>query len=83
MGAGVSPDDGFNERAARRRATAWARIVSKDAAGEDDPDDVKASASERVALVDTLSLMALRNGLPDGIEPRLQRSAARVFRRRR
>jgi hypothetical protein len=82
----VTFDEEFQARAERRRAAAWARIVNRSAASADEPDDpdeAASSASERVALVDTLMLISVRNGASDGTEPRLQRSVSRVVKRRR
>jgi hypothetical protein len=82
----VTFDEEFQARAERRRVAAWARVVNRSATSEDEPDDpdeAAATASERVALVDTLMLVSLRNGASDGIEPRLQRSVSRVVKRRR
>jgi len=84
MGSTEVPiDDAFLVRAQQRRESAWSRVVARSRGDEDDPDDVASTAAERVALVDTLMLLLLRNETPDGIEPRLQRSVARVLKRRR
>jgi hypothetical protein len=69
-----------------RRAGAWVRVVNRSdmrADEPDDPDEAVSSASERLALVDTLMLIAVRNGASDGTEPRLQRSVSRVLKRPR
>jgi hypothetical protein len=82
----VTLDEEFQARAERRRVAAWARVVNRSVTSEDEPDDpdeAAVTASERVALVDTLMLVSLRNGASDGIEPRLQRSVSRVVKRRR
>jgi hypothetical protein len=79
-------DEEFEARAERRRAVAWTRVMKRSnivADEPDDPDETRSTASDRVALVDTLMLIAARNGVMDGTEPRLQRSVARVIKRRR
>jgi hypothetical protein len=76
-------DEAFLARARHRRLTAWARVVPLAEADCDDPDDLALTLAERVALVDTLTNLALRDTVTDGTQPRLQRSVARVLKRRR
>jgi len=84
MAGDATFDEEFQARAERRRVTAWTRVVNRSATEDepDDPDETASTASERVALVDTLMLISARSGASDGIEPRLQRSIARVIKRR-
>ena len=74
-------DAAFHDRARRRLASSWARVIDRSQNDDPDPDDLASSEADRVALVDTLTLIALRTELPDGIEPRLQRSIVRVYKR--
>ena len=76
-------DEDFKARAERRRATAWTRVVRLHEADEDDRDDIASTASERVALVDTLMSIARWDVNSGATERRLQRSVARVIKRRR
>jgi len=76
-------DDGLAERAARRRLTAWTHLGRLSDESSDDPDESAATPDERVALVDVLTMMALRDGAPDGQLPRLRRSATLLYRRER
>jgi hypothetical protein len=72
-------DGGFQIRAKQRRERAWVRFVPRHNADDDDPDDPLSTPADRVALVDTLTLLSLRLAEPNGTEPRLQRSAARLL----
>jgi hypothetical protein len=78
-------DVAARRRAEHRRHFAWTRRLSRTEAAEaDDFADEHLTASERLALVDTLMLEALVwRGQYDGGIPRLRRSVARVQRRRR
>ena len=76
-------DRDFHERAEERKRSAWARVVPLAEADNDDPDDDAATPSDRLALVDTLMILTLRETIPDGTVPRLQRSVVRVFKRGR
>lgn len=78
----LAPDSDFRARAQRRRDSAWARLVPRDEADSDDPDELASNASERLALVDELTFLVIQ-GTPNGTQPRLQRSVARVLKRRR
>jgi hypothetical protein len=75
-------DQAFLARAQRRRESAWIRVVPRGEADEDDPDDAASSSSQRLALVDALSLLMIAEQGPNGTQPRLQRSVARVLKRR-
>ena len=75
-------DAEFLARAQRRRDSAWTRLIQREEADRDDPDEAVSTASERLALVDTLTLLSLRE-TNHGTEPRLQRSVARLLKRRR
>jgi ABC-type uncharacterized transport system YnjBCD ATPase subunit len=83
VGLGDGLDDEFKARAERRRVTAWTRVVRLAEADDDDPDDVASTASERVALVDTLMSTARWDATNGATEQRLQRSVAHVIKRRR
>jgi len=64
------------ERAERRRATAWTRVL-RGTAEVDDLDEAASTASERFALVDHLLAMTLEE-VRDPAQRRLQRSLTRI-----
>jgi len=79
----VESDDGFAQRAAHRRLTAWTRVGTLSDTSSDDSDERAATPDERVVLVDVLTMIVVRAGAPDGRLPRLRRSATPLYRRER